>query len=196
LPGRILNRDSGIVKGDAPSRQQKNPSGVSLLQRTQKTAARMAAYLTRSRSEMEAGMRIVMCVLAALMLWSAPIRAEALSAEDQAAFQSIITGQIEAFRAENGAKAYSYAAPMIRQIFPSPEQFMNMVRQGYQPVYRPQSFQFGEAGFSASGRPIQRVKVVGPDGITYEAIYTMERQPDGSWAINGCAIVRIPDLGA
>jgi hypothetical protein len=141
-------------------------------------------------------MRVIMWFLAALVLWSAPLRAEALSAEDKAQFQSIITGQIEAFRAENGAKAYSYAAPMIRQIFPTPEQFMNMVRQGYQPVYRPQSFEFGEAGFSASGRPIQRVTVVGPDGLTYEAIYTMQRQPDGSWQINGCAIVRAPDMGA
>jgi hypothetical protein len=85
---------------------------------------------------------------------------------------------------------------MIKQIFPNPDVFMNMVRQGYQPVYRPQSFKFGQAGLSASGRPIQRVTVVGPDGITYEAIYTMERQPDGSWQINGCAIVRAPDLGA
>jgi hypothetical protein len=141
-------------------------------------------------------MRLFMCLFAVFMLWSAPVRAEALTAEDKAAFQSIITGQIEAFRAENGAKAWSYAAPMIRQIFPTPEQFMNMVRQGYQPVYRPQSFEFGEASFSASGRPIQRVKVVGPDGITYEAIYTMQRQPDGTWQINGCAIVRAPELGA
>lgn len=141
-------------------------------------------------------MRLFMCLFAVMILWSAPARAESLTAEDKAAFQSIITGQIEAFRAENGAKAYSYAAPMIRQIFPTPEQFMNMVRQGYQPVYRPQSFEFGEAGFSASGRPIQRVKVVGPDGITYEAVYTMQRQPDGTWQINGCAIVRAPELGA
>ena len=140
-------------------------------------------------------MRFVMCFFAALILWSAPLRAEALSAEDKAAFQSVITGQIDAFRAEDGARAYSYAAPMIRQIFPNPDLFMNMVRQGYQPVYRPQSFKFGEAGFSASGRPVQRVTVVGPDGLTYEAIYTMERQPDGSWLINGCAIVRAPDLG-
>ena len=39
-------------------------------------------------------------------------------------------------------------------------------------------------GFSASGRPIQRVTIVGPDGLNYEAIYTMERQPDGTWQIN------------
>jgi hypothetical protein len=141
-------------------------------------------------------MRLVLSLLGLLMLLSAPLRAESLSADDKAAFQSVISGQIESFRAEDGARAYSYAAPMIKQIFPNPDVFMNMVRQGYQPVYRPQSFKFGAAGLSASGRPIQRVTVVGPDGVTYEAIYTMERQPDGSWQISGCAIVRAPDLGA
>lgn len=141
-------------------------------------------------------MRIILSVLAVFMLIMAPARAESLGPGDEAAFRSIIGSQIEAFRAEDGPKAYSYAAPMIRQIFPSPDLFMNMVRQGYQPVYRPRSVEFGEAGFSASGRPVQRVTVVGPDGLTYEAIYTMERQPDGSWAISGCAIVRAPELGA
>ncbi|WP_421695289.1 DUF4864 domain-containing protein [Aestuariivirga sp.] len=141
-------------------------------------------------------MRLLLSVLAILMTLALPARAEDLSAADQEAFRSIITGQIEAFRNEDGARAYSYAAPMIRQVFPNPDMFMNMVRKGYQPVYRPKSFSFGTAGFSASGRPIQKVTVVGPDGQTYEAIYTMERQPDGTWQINGCAIVRAPDISA
>ena len=141
-------------------------------------------------------MRFLTGLMALVMLFALPARAESISEADRMAFRSVITGQIEAFRADDGARAYVYAAPMIRQIFPDPESFMNMVRQGYQPVYRPQSFAFGEAGLSASGRPVQRVRVVGPDGITYEAIYTMERQPDGTWQINGCAIVRAPDLGA
>ena len=122
--------------------------------------------------------------------------ADSLSPADRSAFQSVISGQIEAFRSDDGTRAYSFAAPTIRQIYPTPDMFMSMVRQGYGQVYRPQSFRFGDAGFSASGRPTQRVVIVGPDGITYEAIYTMEQQPDGSWQISGCAIVRAPELGA
>jgi hypothetical protein len=141
-------------------------------------------------------MRLILSLLAVFMLLAAPVRAASLSTEDKSAFESIISGQIDAFRAEDGPRAYSYAAPMIKQVFPTPEVFMDMVRKGYQPVYRPQSFTFGDAGISASGRPIQKVTIVGPDGLTYEAIYTMERQPDGSWQISGCAIVRAPDLGA
>ena len=141
-------------------------------------------------------MRLLLAVLAAWLLLMAPARAESLSELDKQAFRNVITSQIEAFRAEDGAAAYSHAAPVIKQIFPNPDIFMNMVRQGYQPVYRPQSFRFGDATLSASGRPIQRVSVVGPDGLSYEVVYTMERQPDGSWQISGCAIVRAPDLGA
>jgi Domain of unknown function (DUF4864) len=68
------------------------------------------------------------------------------------------------------------------------------VRKGYPQVYRPQSFRFGVAGPDAAGRPTQRVTIVGPDGQTYEAIYTMERQPDGAWQINGCMLVKAPGL--
>lgn len=141
-------------------------------------------------------MRRFIGLLLALFMLQHEASAQTLSEGDKSTFQSIITGQIEAFRADDGERAYGYAAPMIRRIFPNPEVFMGMVRKGYAQVYRPQSYRFGEAGFSASGRPIQRVTIVGPDGVTYEAIYTMELQPDGTWQINGCAIVKAPELGA
>ena len=141
-------------------------------------------------------MRLFMCLLAAFLTLALPARADSLSPQDEADFRSIITDQIQAFEADDTTRAYSHAAPLIRQNFPDPERFMGMVRQAYPPVYRPKSFSFGKAGFSASGRPIQRVTIVGPDGLTYEAVYTMERQPDGSWQINGCALVRSPDISA
>jgi Domain of unknown function (DUF4864) len=141
-------------------------------------------------------MRRLLLVLASVMALLSPAWAQSLSDSDRSAFQSVIEGQLQAFQTDDGAKAYGFAAPMIRQIFPNPDVFMSMVRKGYQPVYRPQSYKFGDAGFSASGRSIQKLTVVGPDGLTYEAIYTMEQQPDGSWQINGCALVRAPELGA
>ena len=141
-------------------------------------------------------MRHLITFLLVLFMLQQPATAQTLSDADKSAFQSIITGQIDAFQADDGPRAYEFAAPMIRQIFPNPDVFMTMVRKGYPQVYRPQSYRCGEAGLSASGRPTQRVTIVGPDGISYEAIYTMEQQPGGTWRINGCAIVRAPELGA
>ncbi len=134
-------------------------------------------------------------ILAFLVLFvGLPVMAKA---EDPGiAYQRVITQQLEAFRSDDGALAYSFAAPNVRQIFPTPETFMAMVKRGYLPVYRAQAYRFGEARSDAQGRPGQRVFLTGPDGKTYEAQYTLELQPDGTWQITGCTLLEIPGLDA
>jgi hypothetical protein len=138
----------------------------------------------------------VFVALLLLLLAPAATAASPVNDADRTEFQRIISEQIAAFRADDGPRAYSYAAPSIKRIFPSPDIFMRMVRQGYRPVYRPQSFRFGEAALDPVGRPAQRVTIIGPDGKTYEALYSMERQPDGSWRIDGCTLLEIPGADA
>ena len=74
---------------------------------------------------------------------------------------------------------------MIQGMFGSPEIFMDMVRQGYQPVYRPRVFDFREI-VDLDGQPTQKVHVIGPDGRPVTAYYPMVQLPDGTWRINGC----------
>lgn len=137
---------------------------------------------------------VLMIVLLAFM--SVAAFAQSISETEKSEFQRIITAQISAFRADDGPAAYSFAAPVVRNIFPTPEIFMSMVKRGYSPVYRPQSFNFTEALIDPLGRPAQKMRVVGPDGKTYEALYSMEKQPDGTWRISGCTLLEIPGLDA
>ena len=135
----------------------------------------------------------------AVLLWgfmSVAAFAQSVSETEKTEFQRIISAQISAFRADDGPTAYSFAAPVVRNIFPTPEIFMSMVKQGYSPVYRPQSFNFTEALIDPMGRPAQKMLVVGPDGKTYEALYSMEKQPDGTWRISGCTLLEVPGLDA
>ena len=135
----------------------------------------------------------------AIVLWgfmSVASLADSISAVDKAEFQRIITAQITAFKADDGPAAYDFAAPVVRNIFPTPEIFMTMVKQGYPQVYRPQSFNFTEALIDPMGRPAQKMTVVGPDGKSYTALYSMEKQPDGTWRISGCTLLEIPGLDA
>lgn len=137
--------------------------------------------------------------LLAIVLWgllSLSALAGTISATDRAEFQRIITAQITAFRADDGPAAYDFAAPVVRKIFTSPEIFMTMVKQGYPQVYRPQSFNFTEALTDPFGRPAQKMTVVGPDGKSYIALYSMEKQPDGTWRIAGCTMLEIPGVDA
>ena len=128
-----------------------------------------------------------LAVLAALATSAFPALAQNGSKADGAALQAVIDDQIAAFRRDDGSAAYSHAAPSIKQLFPSVQRFMEMVRKGYQPVYRPQSYSFGPVLQNRSG-PVQSVRLIGPSGGEWIALYSFEQQPDGSWKITGVVL--------
>jgi Domain of unknown function (DUF4864) len=120
--------------------------------------------------------------------------APAVGPADRAAIRAVISHQLGAFRHDDGQAAFADASPTIQHVFGDAATFMQMVRTGYQPVYRASGVEFRELG-PVDGRLIQQVYMVGPDGIPVIARYEMQRQPDGSWRINGCSIARAPDQG-
>jgi Domain of unknown function (DUF4864) len=111
------------------------------------------------------------------------------AADDVSAAQGVIRAQEQAFGRDDAAAAYSHAAPEIQQLFPQADIFMQMVQQGYPPVYRHKSFEFGEAR-AANGRIAQRVHIVDANGEAWEALYTLEQQPDGTLKITGCSLLK------
>jgi hypothetical protein len=129
-------------------------------------------------------MRAAALLLAVMLGLTAPA-----FADDVSAAQSVIRAQEQAFCRDDAAAAYSHAAPEIRQLFPQADMFMQMVQQGYAPVYRHKSFEFGEAR-SAQGRIAQRVHIVDDNGEAWEAMYTLEQQSDGSLKITGCSLLK------
>ena len=139
-------------------------------------------------------MRLVLAVL--LLLATGQARAEdaTLPPADRDAIRATIQLQLDAFRRDDAPGAYAEAAPGIRTLFPTPEIFMNMVRRGYPPVFRPRSAEFTGLVME-DGQVVQQVEVVGPDGLPHLALYTMERMPDGSWRIAGCALVASRRVG-
>jgi hypothetical protein len=113
----------------------------------------------------------------------------ALAADDVAAAQGVIRSQEQAFSHDDAAAAYSYAAPELKQIFPQADIFMSMVQNSYTPVYRHKSFEFGESR-AADGKIAQRVHIIDVNGEAWEALYTLEQQPDGSLKITGCSLLK------
>lgn len=133
--------------------------------------------------------------IACFALWLLPRPALAGEADIRAA-QAAIEAQISAFRAGDNETAYSYAAPGIKRIFPTLEQFMTMVTGAYQPVWKPRNFAFGKSRELGPGSVAQQVLLVGPDGKDYEAVYTLELQPDGTFRITGVSLRGTNALGA
>ncbi|KJC36394.1 topoisomerase II [Bradyrhizobium sp. LTSP849] len=110
-------------------------------------------------------------------------------ADDVATAQSVIRAQEQALIRDDAATAYSYAAPAVKQIFPAPDIFMSMVQNGYAPVYRHKSFEFGDSKTEGSAIA-QRVHIIDANGEAWEALYTLEQQSDGSYKITGCSLLK------
>jgi len=136
----------------------------------------------------------LLLVLPAMAKADSPAVSAPVGRADRAAIEAVISHQLGAFHRDDGEAAFSDASPSIQQMFHDPGTFMEMVKTGYLPVYRSSHVEFRDLG-TIDGNLIQQVYMVGPDGVAVLALYEMQRQPDGSWRINGCAIARAPDQG-
>jgi len=111
-----------------------------------------------------------------------------VEAADKAAIRQVIQSQIDAFQKDDGDAAFAFATEALRKRFGNARTFMEMVRNGYQPVYRPSQVTYGGID-RTDGATVQHVLVVGPDGNLHEALYFMEHEQDGKWLIDGCLLL-------
>ncbi len=124
-----------------------------------------------------------------VILFAPQASAGEISDGDRQAIRAVIEDQLGAFQRDDAAGAFAHASPSIQRQFQNPTIFMEMVRIGYPPVYRPRHVEFRDI-VDVDGVPTQRVLLVAPDGTPVIALYPMERQADGTWRIDGCFLVR------
>jgi hypothetical protein len=138
--------------------------------------------------------RVVLTGFLALILLPALLAGAggARAGDEAVAAQQVIRSQDQALSRDDAAAAFSYAAPGIAMIYRDADTFFAMVRLAYAPVYRHRSFEFGTSRLD-DGKIIQQVNIVDADGEAWEAIYTLEPQPDGSLKISGCMLRKAVD---
>jgi Domain of unknown function (DUF4864) len=127
----------------------------------------------------------MLCLLLAL-----PLRAQ----DAASAFRAIIQSQIDAFLADDVDRAFGYAAPGIQQVFRTPENFGEMVRNGYPMVWRPAGVEFLDL-HPKNGRLWQRVRIHDAAGRVHVLDYEMVATPDGL-RIGAVEILAQPGVGA
>jgi hypothetical protein len=109
-------------------------------------------------------------------------------AADFRSVRAVIEAQLDAFGADDADRAFSFAAPSIRQMFGSAERFIEMVRSSYPAVYRPASVAFLVPERQGPD-VVQGVHLTDRNGTLWLAVYQLQRQPDGAWRIGGCQLV-------
>jgi Domain of unknown function (DUF4864) len=108
-----------------------------------------------------------------------------VSAADAKSVRAVIEAQLAAFTADDAPRAFSYAAPQLREAFGSADNFMTMVRNSYPVVYRHATVAFLKPE-QADGVVTQGVHFTDGNGVLWLALYKLERQRDRSWRISGC----------
>lgn len=131
--------------------------------------------------------RLAFGFLTALLLAS-PLAAQ------QDPVQQTILDQIEAFKADDFATAFTFASPSIKSIFMSAENFGMMVRNGYPMVHRPGSVRMLEQR-EVAGRLWQKVMITDQAGRSHILDYQMIETESG-WQINAVQLLPEPGVGA
>lgn len=112
----------------------------------------------------------------------------------QEPIRNTIQSQIDAFLADDFARAFTFASPTIKDLFGTPENFGAMVRQGYPMVYRPADVQMLDLR-EVAGNLWQRVRITDQAGAGWLLDYMMVETAEG-WQINAVQILPAPDVGA
>ncbi|UWQ35057.1 DUF4864 domain-containing protein [Leisingera sp. M527] len=100
---------------------------------------------------------------------------------------AVIGSQISAFLNNDTETAFSYASPLIRRIFGSPDHFAEMVRQGYPMVWRPAEVRYLDLR-EVAGSHWQRVMITDTKGRVHLLDYQMVNLESG-WKINAVQLL-------
>lgn len=110
------------------------------------------------------------------------------------AIRGTIQGQLDAFVQDDFGAAFEFAAPNIRQMFRTPENFGAMVRNGYPMVWRPSDVDYGDLRV-IEGLTWQRVLITDAGGRRYVLEYQMQ-DVMGEWRIAGVRVIPAPGVAA
>lgn len=129
----------------------------------------------------------------AAVLWAGGTAAQE-SGPDPAQWQSVITGQIEAFRSGDDAAALSFAGRAFQYSFTDPAAFVSTIRgSGYGPIMDSTAHSFGVFDVVNAAFVLQIVEFSGADLQTWVALYQLGLEPEG-WRVHGVKLRALPVL--
>lgn len=127
---------------------------------------------------------LLVFVAAGLLAFSAFAEDVPIPPADAMATRSVITDQLQAFKTRDHTRAYSHAAPNIKEYFETVDKFIGMVSKGYGAIYSSEAHVFGRSTI-INNEIYQEVIITDAQGKQWQAVYTLKQQEDGSWKITG-----------
>lgn len=139
-----------------------------------------------------AAIAAVVAAALALPVWGAPL-------DDNEADQvrGVVATQLAALAAGDADRAFATASPSVRQTIGDPGRFMALVSGNWPMVRNAVQVRFQKPEVDEEdGGVTELVELVDEQSRTWIALFLVERQPDASWRISGCAVAENPWIPA
>jgi hypothetical protein len=118
---------------------------------------------------------------------AAPAADTGLPEVEWQAIQQVIAAQRSAIVSGDADRAFAYASPGIQRQFGDAATFLAMVDTAYAALGSARYVEFLE-GAVLDGIVVQPLRLIDADNTVRVALYTMEKQANGSWRISSCRI--------
>lgn len=136
--------------------------------------------------------RILQCLAAWLlgmgMMLSGHSLAEELSVEDVEAIHEVVQTQLDAFAVEDAQRAFDQASDSTQALLGSPEALMDIVREWFRPLYRPQKTEFLPADVLGD-QALQEVVITDGNSTVWIAIFQMSMNDEADWKIDSYHLI-------
>ncbi|KRB73580.1 DUF4864 domain-containing protein [Noviherbaspirillum sp. Root189] len=120
--------------------------------------------------------------------WTSAMAVDAITTADAIAIHDAVQLQLEALANDDADRAFELASPEKRMLIGSPDRFLRLIKEQYNPIYRYERAIFSSAEV-IDGNAIQIVRVTDENSKVWIAVFWMQEGEDSRWKIDGCQLL-------
>ncbi|HYD63171.1 MAG TPA: DUF4864 domain-containing protein [Noviherbaspirillum sp.] len=121
--------------------------------------------------------------------WSSAWAIDDITTADAIAIHEVVQSQLEALSNDDAVSAFELATPEKRMLIGSPDNFLRLIKEEYNPIYRYQRVIFSRPEV-INGDAIQVVRVTDGYSRVWLAVFWMQQGEDSIWRIDGCQLLQ------
>ncbi|HZW19795.1 DUF4864 domain-containing protein [Noviherbaspirillum sp.] len=120
--------------------------------------------------------------------WSSAWAIDDITTADVIAINEVVQSQLEALSNDDAVSAFELATPEKRMLIGSADNFLRLIKEEYNPIYRYQRVIFSRPEV-VNGDAIQIVRVTDGNSRVWLAVFWMQQGEDSAWRIDGCQLL-------
>lgn len=125
--------------------------------------------------------------------WTSAAAIDAVTTADVIAIHEVVQSQLEALSNDDAVRAFELATPEKRTLIGSADNFLRLMKEEYNPIYRYQQVIFSRPEV-VNGDAIQLVRITDDTSRVWVAVFWMKQEADSSWKIDGCELLETTSI--